>query len=432
MIYLTLSGCSQRTSTQKTTENTAINNESSTQITKESTSESESDSSSESVTPTEDNTPIERHTLISPAGKMSIVRKPPSADYSYLFDSPLNELPSYDPDQGFYDIDIRHADLTQLDLTHQMDALKFVTFDTHTKWPNKLPKEFNLERIMQYGKDPGLNVKNIHRTGITGKGVGIAILDQALLVEHEEYKDQLKLYEEINCSDEMAQMHGSAVASIALGKNVGVAPGANLYYIAETVGQRSAQGKFEYDYTIVAKNIDRIIEINQLLPQDEKIRVISISLGFRPDNPGYTEFTEAVARALKDNIYTVTVSSEHFDGAGRDMLTDPNDFNSFQNGLFYTNEYPFEKTLLVPMDSRCIAAPNGPNDYAFYRDGGMSWAVPYVAGLYALACETKPSITPEEFWNHANQTKKEITFDFLGKDTLSYLIDPVALINSLK
>jgi len=56
------------------------------------------------------------------------------------------------------------------------------------------------------------------------------------------------------------------------------------------------------------------------------------------------------------------------------------------------------------MDSRCLASPTGDSDYALYRHGGMSWAVPWVAGLYALACQVNPQVTPEIFWETARKT----------------------------
>ncbi|NLY84865.1 MAG: hypothetical protein GX077_00735 [Tissierellia bacterium] len=51
----------------------------------------------------------------------------------------------------------------------------------------------------------------------------------------------------------MARMHGSAVVSIAVGKNVGVAPEADLYYIAADF--------YRNDLYWVAEAIDRIMEI---------------------------------------------------------------------------------------------------------------------------------------------------------------------------
>ena len=62
----------------------------------------------------------------------------------------------------------------------------------------------------------------------------MAILDQPLLVDHQKYAERLSLHEAVNIrKDRRAQMHGPAVASIAVGKTVSVAPEADLYYIAK-------------------------------------------------------------------------------------------------------------------------------------------------------------------------------------------------------
>ena len=83
------------------------------------------------------------------------------------------------------------------------------------------------------------------------------------------------------------------------------------------------------------------------------------------------------------------------------------------------------------MDSRCTASPTGVNDYVFYRKGGMSWSVPYVAGLYALACQVKPDITPNIFWNEAFLTGDTISVNTSEKQELGKIINPVKLIEKL-
>lgn len=37
--------------------------------------------------------------------------------------------------------------------------------------------------------------------------------------------------------------------------------------------------------------------------------------------------------------------------------------------------------------------------------------MPYVAGLYALCCQVKPDITPEEFWKEAMSTGDVINIE---------------------
>jgi hypothetical protein len=36
-----------------------------------------------------------------------------------------------------------------------------------TKWPYALPDGFNPKEIFKYGKNPGLNIRSLHKEGIT-------------------------------------------------------------------------------------------------------------------------------------------------------------------------------------------------------------------------------------------------------------------------
>ncbi|MCF6461727.1 S8 family serine peptidase [Clostridium sp. Cult3] len=368
-------------------------------------------------------------TILSPEGTIAIVKTPKSDDYTEYFDYKLNELPKDDGTESSHDL--RSKDISNIDLSNELDYLLTADFDDDTKWPGNIPKEYDIEKIKEYGMDPGLGIRKLHEKGITGKGVGIAIIDQSLLVNHLEYKDRIKLYEEIHINSDFAQMHGPAVASIAVGKNVGVAPEADLYYIAETHGVFKKDG-FDWDLYWLAKSIDRIIEINKTLPIDKKIRVISISLGI--DNPELKNVDlvqEAINRASNEGIYTIHVGASIM-GVGRDPLGDPNDLNSYTKGYFWRDaEYRMVKDdILVPMDSRCIASPTGEDKYVFYYSGGMSWAVPYTAGIYALCCQENPNITPEEFNAALNKTTTEVR---LGDSNDEYkILNPEALINEIK
>jgi subtilisin family serine protease len=355
-----------------------------------------------------------------------------------------------------YQIDFRSRDLSEADLGGEKDSIIYSSFDTQTKWPKDLPDNFNPEKVMEMGKNPGLNIRRLHEEGITGKGVGIAIIDQTLLVGHEEYKDRLKCYEEIHNTNENAMMHGPAVASIAVGKNVGVAPEADLYYIASTFGTYVDQ-KYNEDYTWTAKCIDRIIEINNSLPYDKKIRVISISNGWTRADNGYEEVEAAVKRANKNNIFVVYVSLNtygniRFSGLGRDIFKDPEIVDSYNvsvferrsffnrqdnNGILKKLKGLFKsikaQTLYVPMDSRTYASPIGNSDYNFSSVGGISWSVPYIAGLYALCCQADPDITPQKFWNEACKTGDTINITYNNKQyKLEKIVNPQRLIESIK
>ncbi len=347
--------------------------------------------------------------------------------------------------------DFRLADLSGLDLSGEYEGMKNIVYDSFTKWPDKLPKDFDPVTIMETGKNPGLGVRSLHEKGITGKGVNIAIIDQPLLLQHQEYAGQIKLYEEAN-ADSQSSMHGPFVASLSVGKDIGVAPDAGLYFI----GIYSFNDKMETDRTYDADAIDRIIEINAGLPKEQKIRVISISACWCPDNNGYEEITAAIERAKKEGIFVITCNM--FENYGfwqysldKEPGTDPDKEESYQNiewgrwidEVAHIESFPkyfqekFDKDfkgefLLVPTGSRTYAEATGDNVYCFSRLGGWSAMEPYMAGLYAMACQVKPEITPELFWNTALETgsPREVTRG--DKTYPARMLNPVALIEKLQ
>ncbi len=85
------------------------------------------------------------------------------------------------------------------------------------------------------------------------------------------------------------------------------------------------------------------------------------------------------------------------------------------------------------MDSRTTASPTGAEEYVFYRIGGWSWSIPYLAGMYALAVQVDPGITPEEFWETALETGRTIPIQHGGKEyEFGVILDPQALIKAVK
>ncbi len=347
-----------------------------------------------------------------------------------------------DPDVDAGWGDFRCADLRGMDLSDSLDDLLSADFDTRTQWPETLPEGFDPAALTELGKDPGLGLRALHAQGITGKGVGIAIIDQSLLVDHQEYGDRLRLYQEYHtAANDDASMHGPAVASIALGATVGAAPEALLYYMADDVGT----GTGERDMSYYAADIDRLIALNKTLPSDEKIRVISMSIGYMADTAGAEEMDAAIQRARDAGIAVVWVSSrdpliEPYIGMGRTPYGDPNNISDVCPGAFwedslYTGEYRGSdgSALLVPMDRRAVASPAGPEEYAYFAEGGSSWTVPWIAGLYALACQVKPDVTFDEFTQAAQATAHPIS---AVKDGSEYpygsVIEPAALLAYLQ
>jgi hypothetical protein len=213
------------------------------------------------------------------------------------------------------------------------------------------------------------------------------------------------------------------------------------------------------------------VEINEQLPESRKIRVISISKDWTSSDKEYDLITEALQKARAAGMLVVWGSVElvyegyAIDGLGRTPLADPDVFETYEPGWFYAKRvlrflkrllagrrvpqiaYIYDKIegfwaghisaseghIWVPMDARTMAGENGIDEYVFARNGGLSWSVPYVAGVYALAVQVDPAITPERFWALAAKTGRELRVEHEGtRRSVGSIIDPVRLIRSIE
>lgn len=336
----------------------------------------------------------------------------------------------------------RCRDLSGVDFSASPDKLLYTTFDSKTVWPDNLPEGFDPQQILDRNRNPGLGVRSLHEQGITGKGVNIGIIDDSLLTDHVEHKDRLKMYKNFGTSEYAmeASMHGLAVASIAVGSTVGVAPEANLYYVSQDPAKF---GETEECTAPVLEGLTYLLDLNELLPEKDRLDVISISYGWT-EKKGGEELTALVERAKEAGIFVVSSSIKEnygmdFSGTSRDPASNPDDRSAYRPGLFFAANYQrspsdFKEVLMIPMDYRATASPTGPEDYVNYVYGGYSWAAPYLAGVYALARQVKPDVSPEEFYRLAMETSSDIPYtDESGKEqTLYNLIDPPALIAALR
>lgn len=371
--------------------------------------------------------------------EIGIARKPNPANYSDYFKI-LDELPITTNEEENIECDLRCSDLTNLDLSDEFEYLTISDFDDYTVWPSadKLPKMYDIDKIKEYGKDPGLNIRKIHDNGITGKGIGIAIIDQNTLVDHIEYKDNLKHYEEIHMfPNKDAYMHGPMVDSIAVGKTVGVAPGADLYHFSTgTIEILDNDIKTDLQWFSVA--VDRVIEINKMLNNENKIRVISFSHGITERMKNYKIAFSAIERARKENIaiFYISDSNDHMvNGLGRNILESPNVLDSYEINYYLHNLDSFglydriKNEIFVPIDARCVASRFETDKYEFQFSGGYSNVPPYVAGLYVLCLEVNSEIDIDEFYEILDRTASNVVF----KDGNTYKIaNPLNMIEDVK
>ena len=390
-----------------------------------------------------------------PSGDPYFVRVPPPDDWSRLSKPPL----SFDKARKWGPLyDLRHVDLSKLDLTGRAPDLVNAFFDTETKWPEALPPGFDPAKILELNRNPGLGLRDLHGRGITGKGVSVAIIDTPLLLDHTEYGDRLRFYGEINAKRVPANFHGGLVTSIMAGRTCGVAPEAEIYYVGSHNYDMSADNPMVPNAAHYARAIDQLLEVNARLPKEQKIRVISISAGWGSKNPGFKAMSEAVRKAEAAGIFVV--SGNVFDsrepgfwfwGFDRRSLESPDDaiasrvitwkdwisqvagrdgFAEYYERMLGRARSP--EFLVLPEGSKTVAHPGGPNEYGFYRMGGWSSIMPYIAGLYALSCQVKPDITPEVFWQAALATGDPIAVVGDKKSYSGRRVNPARLFEALR
>lgn len=334
------------------------------------------------------------------------------------------------------EIDVRSCDLSQYDLTKlPPQTLNKLTFDDKTIWPAKMPAWLNIKKIYKTGKTSGLNIKKLHKKGITGKGVNIAIIDQPL-GPHQEYKENIAFYKNFEKYASKGTMHGAAVASIAVGKNVGVAPEAKLYYVSANFSDYYKDNE-PFNAKIYTESIEYLLELNKTLPKEDKIFVIAMSRGFNDKNKGRKEFLNAVEKAKKQNILVLT-TNDVFTVSRSCYYANPDKISSYTKPAPWFDErdvsnYSNINDICVPTDYRIIASPTGEKDYVAYSDGGLSWAVPYLAGIAALAKQVNPDLTPQEFMDIARKTAQSVEVKKGNTSAKAkYFINPQALIQELK
>lgn len=283
------------------------------------------------------------------------------------------------------------------------------------------------EGIMEAAKNPGLGVRALHGQGITGEGVNVAVIDQNLLRDHPEYRDCIAAYYDSGCGvpEDEGSLHGPAVLSLLAGKTVGVAPGAKVWYAAAPF--------WEKDAAYCADCLRWIIEQNRLLPEGEKIRVVSVSAA----PVGYNAFAnaeqwaEAVAEAQAEGILVIDCRSREATGFVSPGYGDPEapeDVTKCRRGYpdsgeTANNDTPREGEVFAPCSYRTTAQEYAPGQYTYtyWGTGGQSWGVPYVAGVLALGWQVNPELDA--------QTMKDLLFQSAWvSETGCHMIDPPAFI----
>ena len=251
----------------------------------------------------------------------------------------------------------------------------------------------------------------------------VAIIDQPKPQLHSEYKEKLVDY--YNTAGDVYEMHGPAVASLLVGDQCGTAPGAKLYY--------AAAASWEGDSALYADALRWIVAKNKDLPQDDKIRVVSISAApsgqGSPFSKNLEQWDVAVAEAKAAGILVLDCRQNSETGiiaAGYYDLDSPDDMSRFTPG-FPTHPWVDPSQIYAPSSYRTQAEEYAPgeNHWQYTGEGGLSWTIPYVSGVLAMGWQVNPKLTNDEILALLRKTA------YVTREG-ARVVNPVAFINAVE
>lgn len=267
------------------------------------------------------------------------------------------------------------------DFSNDAGLLYSLTFGDNNTFPSSdaLPEGYDPQALLEWGKYPGLNVDILHKYGFTGKGATIAYVDQPI-APHEQYSgDNIHYTNNTNSSE---SMHGPAVLSLLAGKDIGTAPDAEIYFYGHSSWLADQRTRAECLY--------QIIEQNKSLPEGQKISMVGFSDNIDASEAYEAEFRAAVQACEEAGIMVFFCAD--YNSASFLPLSDKNN----PENLTYSSWTSSRDAVCVPDSGRTTAATMQGNKYIYWSNGGLSWTMPYVLGLYAIAYEIDPTLTRED------------------------------------
>lgn len=249
-----------------------------------------------------------------------------------------------------------------------------------------------------------INAKKAYISGLSGEGVGIAVLDTGMDAIHPDLKDRVcYFYDFINhkaeCYDDNG--HGTHIAGIICGNGLncqkkyeGIAPAVHLIILKVL----DYKGNGSTDYVISALNF---IKKNH---QKYNIRIINFSIGYLP----WANISEQkkLVKLLEElwDLGIVVVTAAGNNGPNENTITVP----GISRRLLTVGaiDHPFFRYSGNGPTSCCITKPeilapgtkiiSTKNDHkGYFVKTGTSMATPVVCGAIALLLEKNPFLSPE-------------------------------------
>ena len=320
--------------------------------------------------------------------------------------------------------DVRFQNISNLNRNLGGSLIETLWFDRSTIWSHE-DKQI-ADRILELGMNPGMGVRDLHAQGITGNSVTVAIIDQPLVLDHPEFQGKIIKYYDMGTNQPAGtgNMHGAAVTSLLVGENIGTAPSANVYYVAVPSWLLDAQ--------YYADALDWIIAENEKLLEGNKIRVVSVAAIPSGINTEYTNndaWDAAYQRAIAAGILVLDCTYEQgiTVPCTYDLYNPDNVAKCIPNWTGPTDS-PHERVIIPTR--RTSATEQGANgklvfSYQYDGQGGISWTVPYLAGVMAMGWQVNPELTNSQIFDLVYASAYET-------DGPAGIINPKAFIDLVK
>jgi hypothetical protein len=327
--------------------------------------------------------------------------------------------------------DVRWGDLTKITTPLSFDFISTLWFNLDTKFG----KFTDLSKaVLEKGKNPGLGVKSIHKRGIMGKGVNVAIIDFNVCFGHPEYLGKVVQYKDVGCDmlPNKGSMHAPAVLSVLAGDTMGTAPDVRVYF--------AASPSWALDAKYEAEALEWILEANQSLPEHSKIKVVSVSGNHSGKSYPFCKngklWNKAVKKAQKEGILVLDFTPDHgIIGPCYYDIHDPDNLSKCRIGfpVMLVKKHWSKKIVYAPCIFRTTAEEytDGNPSYQYLGgipysgQGGESLSIPYVAGVLALGWQVKPDLKADEIVKLLFKTA------YVTADGYK-IINPVAFIDAIK
>lgn len=258
--------------------------------------------------------------------------------------------------------------------------------------------------------------------GLTGRGVGIAMLDTGIF-PHIDFDNRIICFRDFLYGRKQPyddNGHGTHTAGIAAGSGIGsngqypgVAPGSQL--IALKVLDRKGNGQ--------KRDVLRALEWIRQNRRRYRIRIINISVGTTEKEPALHEaLIEGVEKLWDEGLCVVTAAgnlgpapgSVTAPGSSRKVITvgssDMLVSNQGISGRGPTRDCVCKPDLVVPgMDIISCAPGRGGNRYV--TKSGTSMSTPVISGAIALALERDPLLTNVELKMLLKESTRDLGYE---------------------